>query len=138
MPVTYTDPQVNYYVEDVERAVRFYVENFGFVETYRTPKEGKPDHVEVKLGGLILGLASREAGKTQHRLPLGTEGGSPRVEIVLWTEDVDKAYAELISKGVPSITAPHTFQPTPSLILRVAWLMDPDGNPLEIVTRLKS
>src|SRR5262245_29236532 len=103
MTFKFNDPQVNYYVDDVEVAVQFYVENFGFVETFRTPKTGKPDHVEVKLGGLILGLASKEAGRATHGLPLG-DGGFPKAEIVLWTDDVDAAYAMLIEKGVPSVS----------------------------------
>ncbi len=130
MTIRFSDPSINYYVEDVETAERFYTEHFGFVETFRTPKQGKPDHVEVRLGSLTLGLASKEAGETMHGLPLGT-GGSPRAELVLWTENVDEVYAMLIDKGVPSVSPPHDFLST----LRAAWVMDPDGNPVEIVSR---
>ncbi len=130
MTSSFTDPQINYYVEDVDIAVRFYTEHFGFVETFRTPKQGKPDHVEVRLGPLVLGLASKEAGKTVHGLPLGP-GGFPRAELVIWTENVDEAYATLLEQGVPSVRAPHDF-----LSLRAAWVMDPDGNPVEIVSRM--
>ena len=130
MTIKYTDPAVNYYVEDVEAAFRFYTENFGFVETFRTPKQGKPDHVEVSLGPLILGLSSKEAGIRDHNLPLGPHG-NPRVELVLWTADVNAAYAALIAKGVPSVSPPHDFLES----LRSAWLMDPDGNPVAIVQR---
>ena len=133
MTIKFTDPAINYYVDDVEIAVRFYTEYFGFVETFRTPKQGKPDHVEVRLGSLILGLASKEAGKTMHGLPLGS-GGFPRAELVVWTEDVDKAYAMLTEKGVSGISAPHDFLGA----LRAAWVIDPDGNPVEIVSRLGS
>src|SRR4029079_17067696 len=119
MTINYTNPSVNYYVEDVEVAVRFYTEHFGFIETFRTPKEGTPDHVEIKLGTLTLGLASQEAGIRDHSLPLGP-GGFPRSEVVLWTEDVDAAYAALISQGVPSVSVPHTFLDA----LRAAWVMD--------------
>jgi hypothetical protein len=56
------------------------------------------------------------------------------VEVVLWTEDVDQAYAELIAAGVPAMRAPHDFLG----FLRAAWVMDPEGNPVEIVTRLKA
>lgn len=131
MTIRFTDPAINYYVEDVEIAVRFYVEHFGFVETFRTPKQGKPIHVEVSLGPLILVLASKEAGQTMHGLPLGP-GGFPRAELVVWTENVDEAYAMLIENGVPSVSAPHDFLSS----LRAAWVMDPDGNPVEIVSRL--
>jgi catechol 2,3-dioxygenase-like lactoylglutathione lyase family enzyme len=130
MTFTFVDPAVNYYVNDVETATRFYTEHFGFVETFRTPQQGTPVHIEVRLGSLTLGLASKESGKTVHGLPLG-DSGSPRAELVVWTEDVDTAYAALIAKGVPSISEPHDFLGS----LRAAWLMDPEGNPVEIVSR---
>lgn len=110
--------------------MRFYVENFGFVETFRTPEQGEPMHVEVTLGAFILGLASREAGKTMHGLKL-SPGGFPRAEVVLWTDDVDLAYTTWVDKGVPSVSAPHNFLSS----LRAAWVMDPDGNPVQIVSR---
>jgi catechol 2,3-dioxygenase-like lactoylglutathione lyase family enzyme len=131
MPFTFSDPSVNYYANDVETAARFYIENFGFVETFRTPKQGAPSHVEIRLGGLTLGLASKAAGIAEHGLPLG-DGGFPRAEIVLWTSDVDAVYAALTAKGVPGLSAPHNFLG----MLRAAWVTDPDGNPVEIVTRL--
>lgn len=133
MNIKYSDPAINYYVDDVDRAVEFYTKHFGFVETFRTPKDGKPDHVEVRLGNLILGLAAKEAGITVHGLPLG-EGGNPRAEIVLWTDDVDKAYATLIEAGVRGISEPHDF----ISVNRAAWVMDPEGNPVEIVSRRKT
>lgn len=131
MKIKFADPAINYYVEDVEIAVRFYTEHFGFVETFRTPEQGKPIHVEVTLGPLLLGLASKEAGQSMHGLKLGP-GGFPRAELVVWTDNVDEAYAMLIEKGVPSVSAPHDFL----LSLRAAWVMDPDGNPVEIVSRI--
>jgi lactoylglutathione lyase len=130
MTSRFSAPAINYYVDDVETAVRFYTEHFGFVETFRTPAQGKPDHVEVRLGPLILGLASKEAARTMHGLPLGP-GGFPRAELVVWTENVDEAYALLIEQGVPSVSPPHDFLSS----LRAAWVMDPDGNPVEIVSR---
>lgn len=130
MTSRFVDPAINYYVEDVEVAVRFYMEHFGFVETFRTPKQGKPDHVELKLGGLTLGFASKEAGRSEHGLPLGASG-APRAELVLWADDVDEAYTALVAKGVPSVSAPHDFL----VSLRAAWVMDPDGNPVAITSR---
>ncbi|HEX8996158.1 MAG TPA: VOC family protein [Ktedonobacterales bacterium] len=128
--IRFTDPSVNYYVDDVERARRFYTELFGFVETFRTPRQGTPVHVELKLGALTLGLASKESSKAMHHLPLGS-GGFPRAELALWTNDVDGAYARLIEQGAPSVSAPHDFLAA----LRSAWVMDPDGNPVQLVSR---
>jgi catechol 2,3-dioxygenase-like lactoylglutathione lyase family enzyme len=124
----FRDPQINYYVRDVDVSVRFYVELFGFEETFRTPATGTPSHVEVRLGGLILGLASTKSAKNTHGLTTG--GRNPRAEVCLWTDDVDRAHAELVDRGVPSLSAPHDFLDGR---LRAAWLADPDGNPVEIV-----
>ena len=128
--IRFTHAAINYYVEDVEMAVRFYVEHFGFVETFRTPQQGMPLHVEITLGSFVLGIESKKAGQTMHGLPLGP-GGSPRAELVVRTGNVDETYARLMEKGVASIRAPHDLLPS----IRVAWVMDPDGNPVRIVTR---
>lgn len=123
----FRDPQVNFYVRDVETSVRFYSELFGFKESFRTPETGPPEHVELRLGGLLLGLASIEAARGVHGLPAGS--GPARAEICLWTDDVDTMYADLVAKGVPSLHSPHDFLGR----LRVAWFTDPDGNPVQIV-----
>ena len=130
MTIRFSDPAINYYVEDVELAVRFYVEHFGFVETFRTPTQGKSIHVELTLGPLTLGFGSKEPARAMHGLPLGP-GGFPRAELVVWTDNVDEAYAMLMEKGIPSVSAPHDFLSS----LRAAWVMDPDSNLVQIVSR---
>ena len=130
MAQMFRDPQVNYYVRDVDASVSFYVDMLGFEETFRTPAEATPEHVELKLGGLILGLASTESARNTHGLTTG--GGNPRAEVCLWTDDVDAAYATLVEKGAPSLSEPHDFLDGR---LRATWLADPDGNPVEIVAQ---
>jgi catechol 2,3-dioxygenase-like lactoylglutathione lyase family enzyme len=127
----FRNPQVNFYVRDVEASVRFYKELFGFVESFRTPPSGTPDHVELRLGGLILGLASTESAQNMHGLSIGS--GLPRAEVCLWTDDVDREYETLIARGIESLSSPHDFLGR----LRAAWVADPDGNPVEIVAELK-
>lgn len=122
-------PQVNLYVKDVVASVSFYTDLFGFTETFRTPKSGTPVHVELRLGHLILGLASIESLRRIHGLAGGE--GPPKGEVVLWTDDVDKAFARLIAKGVRTLTAPHDFTGS----LRGAWVADPDDNPVQIVSK---
>ena len=126
----FRNPQINYYVRDVDASMHFYVKLFGFEETFRTPATGTPEHVELRFGGLILGLASIDSARKTHGLTTG--GGNPRAEVCLWTDDVDGAYAELVALGVPSLSAPHDFLDGR---LRAAWLADPDGNPVEIVAQ---
>jgi catechol 2,3-dioxygenase-like lactoylglutathione lyase family enzyme len=125
--MSFRDPQINYYVQDVEAAVSFYTGHFGFVESFRTPKTGVPEHVEVRLGGLVLGLASIASARDVHGLDVG--GDRAKAEIVLWTDDTDAEYEKLIAAGVKSLSPPHTFLGR----LRAAWLEDLDGNPVEIV-----
>jgi hypothetical protein len=49
------------------------------------------------------------------------------VEIVLWSADTDSDYARLGAAGAPSLSAPHDFLAD----LRLAWVADPDGNPIQ-------
>lgn len=123
--------QSNYYVQDVERMAAFYRDNFSFKETYRTPQEGSPTHIELRLGEYLIGLSSVNAGRRLHHLPL--EPGKPRGEIVLWTNNVDKAHTMLMAKGVYCIREPHNFDVNAQLRLRVAWYEDPEGNIFQTV-----
>lgn len=125
----FRDPQVNFYVEDAETASRFYRDRFGFTETFRTPEQGKPIHVELRLGQLTLGLATIDSVQSIHGL--GAGAGPPRAELVVWTDDVDEEYAALTAQGVRGLSAPHNFLAA----LRAAWVADADGNPVQIVQR---
>ena len=122
------DPQINFYVQDVEASTRFYRESFGFTETFRTPQSGRPIHVELRLDQLTLGFAAIDSARDMHGIKAGT---GPSAELVVWTDDVDRAYADLTAKGVPTLSAPHDFLES----LRAAWVTDPDGNPVQIVMR---
>jgi catechol 2,3-dioxygenase-like lactoylglutathione lyase family enzyme len=125
----FRDPQINLYVKGVESSVSFYKNLFGFLETFRTPKNGTPIHVELRLGGLILGLASIESARAIHGLEVGS--GPPRGEVALWTDDVDDAFEKLKAKGARVLSTPHDFIGT----VRGAWISDPDGNPIQIVAK---
>src|SRR4051812_7252587 len=123
----FRDPQVNTYVRDVETTVRFYTELLGFTESFRTPETGPPVHVEVRLGGLILGFADIEATKEMHGLSV--DSGPKRAEVVVWTDDVDSAFARLVAAGATPLSPPHNFIDR----LRAAWVADPDGGPVQMV-----
>jgi predicted enzyme related to lactoylglutathione lyase len=122
------NPAINIYSHDVMRLVTFY-EGLGFQETFHTPTEGPPAHVEVTLDGAKIGIASVEAAIADHGLR-PNRGGRP-IEIVLWTDDTDREHARLTASGAPSLSTPHDFLAN----LRVAWVADPDGNPIQLVQR---
>lgn len=129
--IEFTNPQVNLYAEDVERSVRFYRDLLGFTETFRTPQQGTPAHVELRLDGLTLGLASIDSLRAVHGVNVSI-GPGPRAELVLWTDDADAAFAAMTAKGAAVLSPPHDFL---SASLRAAWIADPDGNPVQLVTR---
>lgn len=125
-PTTFRNPTINIYSHDVMRLARFYM-SLGFQKTFRTPNEGTPVHVEVTLDGFTIGIASVDAASAHHGLSPDL-GGRP-VEIVLWTDDIDRDYERLTAGGAHSLSPPHNFLAD----LRAAWVADPDGNPIQLV-----
>ncbi len=125
-PATFRNPAINIYSHDVMRLVRFYA-SLGFQETFRTPDEGTPVHVEIRLDGFTIGIASVDAAIADHGLSPNLNGRP--IEIVLWTDDTDRDYARLTAGGAPSVSPPHDFLAD----LRIAWVADPDGNPIQLV-----
>lgn len=119
-------PQINLYSRDLPRSIAFY-QQFGFVESFRTPAKGPPDHIELKLDGFTLGIATLEAATSQHGLHPGGDGHW--IEIVLAADDVDKRVKELVAKGARLISAPHDFA---GGAIRAGWIADPDGNPVQL------
>ncbi len=129
MAFMFRAPQVNFYVQDIEASVSFYCDLLGFTETFRTPPQGTPVHVELGLDGFTLGLATIESLRDVHGVTVGT--GPPRAEVVVWADDVDVAFASLSAQGVDVLSPPHDFVAS----LRATWIADPEGNPVQIVMR---
>jgi lactoylglutathione lyase len=129
---TLTGFQVNLYAEDLEAAISFYGA-LGFDESYRYPAEGTPQHVEVRNGGLTIGVSSVDAARAEHGFAASQEGAS--VEIVLWCDDTDAAYAQALAAGAAALREPHDFR---NGRLHVARVIDPLGNPLVLVQKRDS
>lgn len=123
----FRDPQVNLHVADAEATAAFYRDVFEFRETFRTPASGPANHIELRLGTFVLGAATFAAAGRTHGIDLAA--GSARSEIVLWTDDVDVAFARVTAQGARPLSAPHDFLDR----LRAAWVADPDGNPIQLV-----
>jgi lactoylglutathione lyase len=126
----FTAGLVSLYTRDIEAGLRFYRDLLGFTETFRTPAEGIPEHVEFRLGGFTVGLGTVEAARKVR----GVEAtpGSPAMVLVVWTGDVEAACAELTAAGVPLVQLPHDTGNSN----RNALLRDPDGNLVEIVAKV--
>jgi lactoylglutathione lyase len=120
---------VNLYTRDIEAGVRFYRDLLGFEETFRTPTEGAPEHVELTLNGFSLGLGTAEAARRVHGVDASP--GSPAMVVVVWTQDVDEAFEHLTAAGTQALQPPHDTGNSN----RNALLRDPDGNLVEIVSK---
>jgi predicted enzyme related to lactoylglutathione lyase len=121
-------PQVNVYATDIQRGVAFY-RAVGFTETFRTPEEGEPIHVEMVLDGFTLGVVDAREPALSHGYDATLPGRG--IEVVLWCDDADAEYARLLRAGATALTAPHDFRTH----LRRAWVADPDGNPIQVVAK---
>jgi lactoylglutathione lyase len=125
----FTEGFVNLYTSNIEAGIRFYRDLLGFRETFRTPKEGTPEHVELVLNGFGVGLGTVEAAKRVHGVDASP--GSPAMVLVVWTDDVDQSFELLTSVGTPVVQPPHDVGSSN----RSALLRDPDGNLVEIVAK---
>jgi lactoylglutathione lyase len=121
---------VNLYTRDIEAGLRFYRDLLGFTETFRTPGDGVPAHVELQLGGFTVGLGTVEAARQVHGVDPAP--GSPAMVLVVWADDVDVAFRDLRAAGVPVVQEPHNTGNSN----RNALLRDPDGNLVEIVAKV--
>jgi lactoylglutathione lyase len=125
----FTEGFVNLYTRDIEAGIHFYRDVLGFRETFRTPKEGTPEHVELILNGFGVGLGTVEAAKRRHGVEAAP--GTPAMVLVIWTDDLEKSFELLKSAGTPVVQPPHDVGSSN----RSALLRDPDGNLVEIVAK---
>jgi lactoylglutathione lyase len=126
----FVDGLVNLYTTDIDAGVHFYRDLLGFEETFRTPTEVRPAHVELRLGGFRVGLGTVGAAREVHGVEASP--GSPAMSLVVWTDDVDGSFERLATAGVPVLQAPHDAGNRN----RSALLRDPDGNLVEIVGKV--
>jgi catechol 2,3-dioxygenase-like lactoylglutathione lyase family enzyme len=122
-------PQVVLFSTNLPRAVAFY-SSLGFTETFRVPTEGEPIHVDLTLDGYKVGIASVASTRDDHGLDPVPEG--QRAAVILWTDDTASAFAEVTATGASALVAPHEWLGR----LLIAWIADPDGNPIQIVQSL--
>jgi catechol 2,3-dioxygenase-like lactoylglutathione lyase family enzyme len=117
---------VTLYSANLPRTLAFYQE-LGFREAFRFPAEGPIVHIELVLDGFNLGIADIAIAARQHGFEANLGGHT--AELVFWNDDTDALFERLVGEGAPVISAPHDWLDD----LRVAWIADPDGNPIQLV-----
>lgn len=109
-------------ITDYEKSRAFYVDGLGFqIEGEHRFAPHLPVFMTISRDGLSLYL-SQHAGDCQA-------GGL----VFLYVPDVDAFYAEITARGVVAQSPPEYFEDS----IRDFRVVDPDGNKLDICTRLQ-
>jgi len=124
-----TSGLVNVFTHDIQAALDFYQGVLKLPESFRTPREGAPEHVEMTAGGFVLALSTAEAARRVHGLD--AEVGRPAMSLVFWVDDVDTTFDAVTAVGAPAVTAPHDAGNNN----RNAVVRDPDGTLVELVAK---
>ena len=124
-----TSGLVNVFTKEIQRALDFYQGLLGLPESFRTPKEGSPEHVEMTAGGFVLAVSTAEAAQRVHGIDVET--GRAAMSLVFWVDDVDATFNAVTAAGVSVLTAPHDAGNNN----RNAVVRDPDGTLVELVAK---
>ena len=124
-----TSGLVNVFSRDIERALDFYRGVLGLPESFRTPQDGPPEHVELAAGGFVLAISTAEAAERVHGLTV--EPGRAAMSLVFWVDDVDATFDTVTAAGAPVVTAPHDTGNNN----RNAVVRDPDGTLVGLVAK---
>jgi lactoylglutathione lyase len=128
--VTFREAFPILYSADVERAVAFYRDAFGFEIGFRWPAEGPLEFAYLRLEPLGIGIG-RAGDDALH----GERTDAPRggFELCLYTDDVDATAARLRELDAPILLEPAD-QPWGE---RLLYTRDPDGTPVQVTMKLK-
>jgi methylmalonyl-CoA/ethylmalonyl-CoA epimerase len=113
--------QVALTVRDVAAATAFYRDVLGLTHLFEAP-----------------GMSFFDAGGV--RVMLGTQGGEPGARgtlVYFRVDDVERMHAELASR-VKFEEPPHVLTRTPKGELWLAFCLDPDGNPIGLMSERAS
>ncbi len=115
-------------VEDLDRALRFYVDVLGLRLGHRSG-----DYAQLDTGATRLGLYTRYAmAKTLGMSLKPPAHDAPGFEIGFKVPDVGEAIAELVGRGASAVMPP-TDRPWGQ---RTAYVRDPDGHLIELAQDL--
>jgi catechol 2,3-dioxygenase-like lactoylglutathione lyase family enzyme len=124
-----TSGLVNVFSQDIQRALDFYQGVLGLAESFRTPAEGTPEHVELRAGGFVLALSTAEAARRVHGVDIET--GAAAMSLVFWVDDVDATFDAVTAAGAVAVSPPHDAGNNN----RNAVVRDPDGTLVEFVAK---
>ena len=132
-------------VSSLERSLAFYRDVLGLEEVFTwNPKAryigelvGYPDvdlHASIlKVPGSEFFLELLEYRNIDQQPIDPANGNTGTAHIAFFVDDLDTTYADLVSQGVPSVSAPVTPTIGPNEGGRVVYMIDPDGFRVELI-----
>lgn len=115
-------------VEDLDRSLRFYTETLGIPLGHRSGPFAQLDTGQTRLALYHRPAMADTLGWGELPAP---DPQRPGFELGFKVDDVDAAFAELTTAGVEAVTPP-TDRPWGQ---RTAYVRDPDGHLIELVTQ---
>jgi lactoylglutathione lyase len=111
------------FAASVTRAASFY-EAVGFERHFQLPEDGDPGYVGLRRGQYEVAIVAAEWPE-QYGL---TRGEGVRFEMFVYVDDVDRTVETLRAEGLIVLREPARM-PWGE---RVAYVLDPDGNPVAL------
>jgi catechol 2,3-dioxygenase-like lactoylglutathione lyase family enzyme len=111
-------------VEELDRALGFYVGVLGLELQHRSGP-----FAQLATGATRLALFERHAMQSTLGFPIrAPDLAAPAFELGFKVADVDEAFAALVARGAPAVTAPTDR----AWGQRTAYVRDPDGHLIEL------
>lgn len=114
------------FAQQVAATAGFY-ERLGFTRFAQNPPTGEPSYVGLRRGPAEVAIVDTTWPKEQYG---GTIGKGLRFEIFVFVDEVDVTLEQLRREGVPVLRGPVDM-PWGE---RVAYVSDPDGNPVALAS----
>lgn len=122
------------YARHLDAMVRFYRDALGMEENYRFPPEGEVSFVTLLAGTSELGLGTYEPTPGLEGRPLIPPTSGRGFEMCVYVDDVTQLVDELRASGTRILVEPRDM-PWGE---RVAYVADPEGNSVMLVTKLEN
>jgi lactoylglutathione lyase len=119
-------------VRDFARSWAFYTRALGLAPVRG---DGTPPYAEVGNESHFVGLFLRSEMDPELGPPVTAPRPDNRVSLIFEVSDVDTVHAHLVRLGVEILTGPTN---RPQWGARTVHLRDPDGNLVELATRIPS
>jgi len=132
-------------VADLERSIRFYRDILGFKLVFQWNPQADyirtmTGYPEADIHAAVLQMPGSDVFlelldyRNVERTPVDTRTANPgTAHIAFFTDDLDALYADLVAKGVDSVTPPVTPTIGPNKGGRAVYMIDPDGFRVEFI-----